>query len=320
MTRPKRIKKHDSVKHLRVFLLFLSNPFGALQTQIFYCLRPKQWVKNGFIFMPLIFGKQLFVYPTNLRTLIAFFLFSLAAGVVYMINDILDIKRDRVHPQKKLRPIASGKVTLPQAWVAVILLGAGACSGAFALNINFGWIIVLYLALNFLYSVVLKTMVILDVFCIGAFFLLRVVAGSVVTGVEISHWIIIMTTLLALFLGFSKRRQELKLLKRKGIAHRSVLAQYNVYFIDQMLALVTASIAASYMLYTVDARTVKEFGSNHLLATVPFVYYGMFRYLYLMHKRGKEGDPTRVLLSDRNMQGSLVLWMATCILVIYFHF
>ena len=285
---------------------------------LFFALRPKQWIKNFFIFLPLIFGKKLFVYPVNLKVMIAFFLFSITSSVVYLINDIIDAEKDKLHPTKRLRPIASGKLKVRDAWIAAAILGAISIACSFLLDIQFGMIVVAYLVFNFLYSKILKNAVIIDVFCIGAFFFLRIIAGSIAANVQMSHWIIFMTVLLSLFLGFNKRRQELSMLGEKAIYHRHALMKYNVYFIDQMVLVITSSIVVCYMLYTVDTRTVKEFGTNHLIYSIPFVYYGIFRYLYLIHKIRKEGDPTRILLSDRMMRINIVLWIAVCIAVIYF--
>ena len=173
--------------------------------------------------------------------------------------------------------------------------------------------------LNIVYSKVLKEIVILDVFCIGFLFVLRVVAGGVVAEVELSHWIIVMSGLLALFLGFNKRRQELRSSDGESPSHRKVLGQYDVYFIDQMIAIVTSSIVVAYMLYTTDARTTAFFGNKHIMISIPFVYYGIFRYLYLIHKLNVGGDPTRILFRDKNTQLNLVLWLVVCVGAIYIH-
>lgn len=285
---------------------------------LFFSLRPKQWIKNLIIFLPLVFGKKLFTFPVNLKTVVAFFLFSLTAGVVYLINDIMDFKQDKRHPTKRLRPIASGKVTKEEAKLTACILGIVSIVSSFILDIYFGWVAVAYLVFNLIYTKILKEVVIIDVFCIGGFFLLRIIAGTAVTKVEFSYWMIFMVVLLAFFLGFNKRRQELKLLTGKAGAHRHVLTRYNIAFIDHMIPVITSSIVVVYMLYTVDDRTVRIFGSNHLVYSIPFVYYGIFRYLYLIHKRGKGGDPTRILLSDAQMQLNLVLWIIVCIAVVYF--
>lgn len=285
---------------------------------LFLSLRPKQWVKNLFIFLPLIFGKKLFSFPENAASAAAFLIFSLAAGAIYLINDIIDIKKDRLHPAKSRRPLASGKVSVSSAKIAAVVLIIFSTAAAWALNVNFAKIILIYFIFNLLYSRTLKEVVIIDVFCVGGFFLLRVIAGAYIAGIEPSHWIVIMTVLLALFLGFNKRRQELELLKNEAPAHRDVLTKYNIYFIDQMIAVVTSSIVVVYMLYTVDAKTISLFGSRHLMFSIPFVYYGIFRYLYLIHKLHKDADPTQILLSDRNIQASVLLWVVICAAIIYF--
>jgi 4-hydroxybenzoate polyprenyltransferase len=285
---------------------------------LFFAFRPKQWVKNLFIFLPLIFGGKIFIYPVNLKTAVAFFLFSLMASAVYLINDIMDLQKDRLHPAKRLRPIAAGKVSIKQAQVSVCILGVLSAIFSFSLNIYFGWIVTGYFVFNLIYTRMLKNIVIIDVFCIGGFFLLRIIAGGVIAGIELTSWIIFMIVFLALFLGFTKRRQELRLLKRKAVSGRFVLSKYNITFIDQMIAVLTSSIVVAYMLYTVDAKTINRFGSNHLIYSIPFVYYGIFRYLYLIYKRNRSADPTEILLSDSMMQLNLALWIIACITVIYF--
>lgn len=285
---------------------------------LFFALRPKQWIKNLFMFLPLVFGKKLFIFPVNLKAVIAFSLFSMTAGVAYLINDIMDFEKDKLHPAKSLRPIAAGKISMKKAAIAACILGFLCVILSFILDVYFGWVIAAYLIFNFIYTKILKEIVIIDVFCIGGFFLLRIIAGGIIAEVEISHWIIFMTVFLALFLGFNKRRQELEILEGKPAFHRSVLARYSTYFIDQMIIVITSSIVVTYILYTVDSRTVSVFRTKHLIYSIPFVYYGIFRYLYLIHKRGSDGDPTRVLFSDGKLQLNLVLWIVVCIAVIYF--
>jgi len=280
-------------------------------------LRPHQWVKNLFLLLPLIFGGKLFSYPANLTVAGAVLLFSIASGVVYLINDLMDLEQDRSDPTKRTRPLAAGKITPRQAVTAALILGALCAAGAFALNPAFGWIVIAYWSLNLLYSARLKEVVILDVFCIGGFFMLRILAGGAAAQVALSHWILFSAGLLALFLGFNKRRQELVHLGEKSVQHRKVLRSYSAYFIDQMIGAITASIVIAYMLYTVDALTVARVGSNRLIYSIPFVYYGIFRYLYLIHEKRWQGDPTQVLLSDRTLQLSILLWLAACIAVIY---
>lgn len=286
--------------------------------QLLFALRPKHWIKNFFIFLPLIFGKKLFVYPINLESVIAFILFCMASSTVYLINDIIDIEKDKIHSTKRFRPIASGKVSIKQGIFMAFILGILSITYSFMLNVHFGYVVIIYIIFNFIYSKMLKDLVIIDVFCIGVFFLLRLISGSIVEGVVLSHWIVVMTVLLTLFLGFNKRRQELMVLEGEAKNHRHVLNKYNLYFIDQMVTIVTSSIVVTYMLYTVDARTVNEFGTRNLIYSVPFVYYGIFRYLYLIYKIRKDGEPTRMFLSDRITQLNIALWITVCIVAIYF--
>lgn len=229
----------------------------------------------------------------------------------------MDVEKDKMHPVKRLRPIASGRLSIRNAKTAAFVLGILSIILSFMLDIYFGWIVISYIAFNFIYTKILKGAVIIDVFCIGGFFLLRIIAGSVVADAGFSHWTIFMPVLLALFLGFNKRRQELRMLECSAPLHRQVLDKYSAYFIDQMSAVITSSIVVVYMLYTIDDRTVREFGSN-LVYTIPFVYYGIFRYLYLIQDPDKDGDPTRILFSDRIMQLNLMVWIIACVAVIYF--
>lgn len=240
------------------------------------------------------------------------------SSTVYLVNDILDLSIDRSHPTKRLRPLASKKVTVGQAWLAAVILGSLSIFLAFVFDINFGIVLIVYCVFNIIYSNALKNVVIIDVFCLALFFYLRIIAGSITANVGLSHWIIFMTILLALFLGFNKRRQELQVIDKESGYYRRVLSHYNPYFIDQMISVITSSIVVVYMLYTIDARTIKEFGTTHLMYTIPFVYYGIFRYLYLIHKLHKEGNPTDILFSDIKLAVNLVLWGAVSVAVIYF--
>jgi len=281
-------------------------------------LRPEQWIKNLFLFLPLVFGKQLFNFPTNLQSCIAFFLFSLTASAIYLLNDIFDIEKDKAHPVKKTRPLAAGHITTRQAFISALALGLFSLILAFILNPYFALVLVIYIILNVLYSIFLKNIVIIDVFCIATFFLLRIAAGGIIAQVEISQWIVLMTALLALFLGFNKRRQELSTVQTDSNESRTVLSHYNTYFIDQMIAVITSSIVVVYMLYTIDSNTIMRFETKQLIYTIPFVYYGIFRYLYQIHKIQSDGEPTTILLSDKTMQINLILWIAVCVFVIYF--
>lgn len=280
-------------------------------------LRPNQWIKNLFIFIPLIFGRKLFIFPQNLDVFLAGLAFCLMSSAGYLINDIIDKEKDRLHPVKRLRPIASEKLSIKQALLAAWILGLMSITLSFTIGIAFAMTVLLYIMFNLLYTRFLKKLVIIDVFCLAGFFLIRIIAGAIVVNVQLSHWILFMTTFLALFLGFNKRRQELRLVKG-AIYSNPALTKYNIYFIDQLIGVTTSSVVLTYMLYTVDSRTVREFGTSHLIYSIPFVYYGVFRYFYLIHKHHRYGDPTRILLSDRKLQLDLFLWLVVCILVIYF--
>lgn len=285
---------------------------------LFVSLRIQHSVKNFLIFLPVVFGRKLFDIPVVVKSIGIFFLFSMASSAAYLVNDVVDIERDKNHPVKRLRPVAVGTLSVRWALVAACLLGSVSMALSFALWAPLGWLILFYLCFNVVYSVILKDVVIVDVFCIGIFFLLRVMVGSIVADVVMSHWIILMVMLLALFVGFGKRRHELTLLKENAQSHRKALEGYNLSFIDRIITVITTSIVIVYLLYTVDTRTVSAFGTDHLIYSVPFVYYGIFRYLYLVHKKGKGGDPVRIFLSDYKLQFSMAAWLAVCIAVIYF--
>jgi 4-hydroxybenzoate polyprenyltransferase len=280
-------------------------------------MRLQQWIKNFFLFAALVFSGNLFNIPDALTVAEGFLLFSLAASGLYLFNDITDLKQDKLHPVKSRRPIPSGKLTIGAASVSSGFLMAFGCLGAFALKIDFGIVVLAYLAMNALYSVKLKHVVILDVMTIAAGFVLRVVGGAVLIGVPTSEWLIICTVLLSLFLGFSKRRHEMTILEAQSNTHRSVLEHYSPYFLDQLIGIVTASTVMSYALYTISDETVKKFGTKHLIYTVPFVLYGIFRYLYLVHKKVEGGNPTKLALTDRPLLVNLILWIITTSIIIY---
>ena len=281
-------------------------------------MRPRQWVKNLFVLSPLLFSQHLFDFSTLLLSLTGFALFSATASTIYIINDILDAKSDRLHPVKALRPLASGALPPTAAGAAAVVLGSLAISLAFAVDRHFGGVLLFYLGMNVVYSAFLKRAVIIDVMTIAASFVLRIVAGAVIIEVPMSEWLLICTSLLALFLGFSKRRHEIMVLEADAHIHRPVLLEYNTYFLDQMTSMVTASTLICYILYTVSPDTVDKFGSKNLLFTAPFVLYGLFRYLYLVHKRNTGGDPTSELLNDIPLIVNIVLWAVSVVLIIYF--
>ncbi len=279
-------------------------------------MRPRQWTKNIFIFGALVFDKKLFEPVYFLRALAAFVMFCLLSGAVYIINDLGDIEKDRQHPIKRNRPLASGRLTPPAAvgvvtGILVVLLPL-----VFVLDVGFGLIALAYLVNNLLYTFWLKNVVIIDVLSIAAGFVLRVGAGVTVIPTErFSPWIYVCMTLLALFLGFGKRRHELVLLATDANNHRRVLDEYNLPFLDEMMGVVTASTVMAYAIYTFSAAGLP---SNHsMMLTVPFVLYAIFRYLYLIHVRGEGGTPEEILLSDRPFLLDVTLWGVLVVTLLY---
>jgi 4-hydroxybenzoate polyprenyltransferase len=284
---------------------------------IIISIRLQQWIKNLFLFAALIFSGHLFVLDDVILTVVGFVLFSLASSAVYLFNDCTDIERDRLHPIKSQRPLPSGRLSVRTALVVATVLALISLIGAHLLGQAFGTVVGLYLILNIFYSLKLKELVILDVMAIAAGFVLRVVAGATLIGVPTSEWLIICTMLLSLFLGFSKRRVELVSLDELANPHRSVLAHYSAQFLDQMTGIVTAATVMSYAVYTISEETVAKFGTSDLIYTVPFVLYGIFRYLYLVHKREEGGDPTKTILTDVPSIVNLVLWISAAGWIIY---
>ena len=288
----------------------LARPVSTVETLglLLVAMRPWEWVKNGFLFAALLFSNN-FLNPSLAgRALIAFVLYCLAAGGIYLINDVWDREEDRLHPQKRARPVTSGALAVPVAVGAAALLLVAAVSGSFLLSAPFGAIAAGYVLLMIAYSRWLKHLVILDVFAIAVGFVLRVVAGAVVIDVRMSHWLLICTMLLALFLGFSKRRHELTALAGEASRHRRVLAEYSPLFLDMMIGVVTSATVVAYTLYTVSEETVRKVGTDGLLLTVPFVLYGIFRYLYLVYHRNHGGSPAQTLLTDLPLIVNVVLW------------
>ncbi len=279
--------------------------------------RPQQWTKNLIIFAPLIFSRSLFDIPMMMTTAAAFLVFCLLSGALYIFNDIRDLEEDKKHPLKSQRPLASGRISRNTAWTELIVLLGISLAGAFFLGQDVFLIAFFYLVLQIAYSYYLKHVVILDVFVIAAGFILRVVAGGLAIDVSISHWLLICTLLLALFLAMSKRRHELILLEDSASVHRPILQEYSPYLLDQMIAVVTASTVIAYCLYTISQETVTKFGTDELIYTVPFVIYGIFRYLYLVHQKSGGGTPEYLLLRDKPLLLDILLWIITAALIIY---
>lgn len=281
-------------------------------------LRPEQWIKNLFVFAPLLFSRYLFDFGRSVSCVTAFLIFCLISGSVYLINDVADIDHDRLHPEKSRRPLASGNLKVRTAIVASLLLFMGSVLSAFFLNMWFSVVIVSYFALNLLYSFYLKHVVILDVMAIASGFLLRILGGAVVISVRPTAWILVCSSLLALFLALSKRRHEVVLLEKRGNAHRRVLQHYTPLYLDQAISIVMTATLMSYILYTISEETVERFGSTKLLLTTPFVCYGMLRYLYLIHKSAIGGNPGSALLRDFPLLISVILWASFVLVLIYF--
>jgi len=280
-------------------------------------MRPKQWVKNIFIFAPLVFDVKLFNLHYLSQTLAGFVLLCLVSGAVYVINDLADVEKDRQHPKKCDRPLASGQLGASAAIMAAITIPLIALPLGFLLNLTFGVILVGYLLLQIAYSFWLKNIVIIDVMLIAAGFLLRVAAGvPLVEAKRFSPWLYVCMTLLALLIGFGKRRHELVLLKENANMHRQSLREYNLSLLDHVISIVTASTLLAYALYTFSAEGLPP---NHtMMLTIPFVLYGIFRYLYLIHVKGVGGAPEEIVLSDRPLQATVVLWGLSVVMVMYF--
>jgi 4-hydroxybenzoate polyprenyltransferase len=281
-------------------------------------IRPKQWIKNLFVFAPLIFAKELFELPYLLLALKAFGAFCLVASAVYIVNDIADLEADRTHPEKKHRPLAAGTIPLTAGYIAAGLLLAGAAIVSFDMDYRFIFLLCLYFLLNLAYSFKLKEVVLLDVFIIAAGFMMRVVGGAYAIRVETSTWLVLCTLFISLFLGFAKRRSELMQTPDSSFAERKVLGRYRVSFLDQMLTISAAGTVISYALYTVAKRTMDLFGTDKLIYTTVFVIYGVFRYLYLIHTTTTTDKPTDVVTSDVPILVTAILWVVACIVLIYF--
>lgn len=292
-------------------------PRPSVAASLFLALRPAQWTKNLIVFAALIFGQRLLDGGAVLRALVAFLAFCALSGVVYLVNDIVDREHDRQHPLKRLRPIAAGHLTVTVAAISGLLLGALALGAAAWLGTAFLVHAAAYVLLQVAYSLALKRQVILDVLSIALGFVIRASAGGAAISVPVSQWLLVCTILLALFLALAKRRHEITLLGDEAARHRAILGEYTPYLVDQMIAVVTASTLMGYAFYTVSSETVERFGTPWLGLTLPFPIYGIFRYLYLVHRRSQGGSPTELLLADRPLLLCVALWGATTVALIY---
>jgi len=280
-------------------------------------LRPAQWAKNTFVLAPLVFAGGLAAPGALTRALAAFAAFCAASSAVYLVNDLRDREQDRNHPHKRLRPIAAGTLPAGAAGGAAALLAAAAVATALVLGGEFAVALGAYLALQVLYTLWLKRVVIVDALAIALGFVLRVYAGAAAVAVVVSPWLFLCTIFLALFLAFSKRRHELVLLADGAASQRGVLEEYSPVFLDQMINVVTASAVVCYALYAVAPETVAKHGGRSLLATVPLVLFGIFRYLFLVYQRQQARNPTEAILRDPPFLINLALWVAAVLAIVY---
>lgn len=281
-------------------------------------IRPKQWIKNLFVFAPILFAGRLLDIPLLIQNIFAFIAFCCVSSSVYVLNDMIDVESDRIHKKKRYRPLAAGDISIPQAkivFVCLLLLTALVC---LKLNILFAVTVVLYLINNLLYTFKIKNVVLLDVFSISLGFILRVVGGAVAIDVGVSSWMIITTIFISLFLGISKRRAELSGPNQENLEkQRKVLSDYDVVFVDQLNTVAATGTIISYALYTVSEKAILAFHSDKLIYTTPFVIYGIFRYLYLLHQRNLGESPTQIVTKDLPIIINSLLWVLACGLIIY---
>jgi 4-hydroxybenzoate polyprenyltransferase len=280
-------------------------------------LRPHQWIKNVLVFGGLVFSHSLFQLGPVLLTVQAFLLFCFAASSVYLLNDLNDLEEDRLHPKKKLRPLAAGIISENVVRMSMIFLASLSLYGSYLISTAFGCIIAGYLVMNVAYSLRLKHVVIVDVMIIAFGFVLRAVAGAVAIGVEPSPWLVLCTMTLALLVGFGKRRNELSVLKGEAANHRACLDGYSPQFLDLMMTISGAAAFITYTLYTMAEETAARFGSHALVITTPFVIYGIFRYLFLIHQKSEGGDPSKLFATDKPMLFNGALWLVMCAFCVY---
>lgn len=280
-------------------------------------LRPSQWTKNLFVFAGIVFSLKFFEIALLLKVTYAFIIFCFLSSSIYLINDIIDAENDRKHPIKKLRPIASGRLSATLALSAAVILAVISLSAAFYLDRSFALVALSYFLLMIFYTFVLRDIVILDVFSIAAGFVLRAVAGVVIIAVELSPWLIICTILLSLFIALGKRRHELVTLSGEAVEHRKILDEYNPQLLDQLISAVAGSTVMAYALYTLWPETIAKFGTHNLVYSIPFVLYGIFRYLYLIYQKEKGGKPEEILLTDIPLMVDILLWIGSLMLIIY---
>jgi len=280
-------------------------------------LRVYQWPKNLLVFAALLFAEQLLIPHQVLRSLLAFAAFCAASSAMYIFNDLRDMEADRIHPAKRRRPLASGALSR-RAGIALL---AGCLALAVVLSALLGTkfllIVFFYLALTSSYTLFLKYVLLVDVLVVAMGFVVRAIAGAIALDVAFSDWLVVCTLFLALFLGLSKRRHEIALLDDEAIRHREVLGQYNVPFLDSLNLIVAGATLITYTIYTCSPEVVERLGTDKMYLTLPFVVYGLFRYLYLVHVNHQGGDPSQLLLQDRSLGVAVILWGLACVGIIY---
>jgi 4-hydroxybenzoate polyprenyltransferase len=277
--------------------------------------RPKQWTKNVLLFFGLIFALKLTDLALAERALAGFLVFCAASSAVYLVNDVADVEQDRQHPTKCKRPLAAGVISTTQAIGLAAILTAIALAASIALGTTFAALTALYVIMTLAYSMKLKHVVLIDVFVLAAGFVLRAAAGAVAVGVPISPWLYVCTVLASLFLGFGKRRHELMLLSDEAGSHRPILEEYSLPLLDQLIVIVTAAAIMAYSLYTFSAENLPS--DHSMMLTIPFVLYGFFRYLYLVHQKNGGGSPEDALIGDPHLLTSVVLWLLTAVVILY---
>lgn len=288
----------------------------------FRLLRPRQWIKNIVVLAGLVFAERLAQARFTTAAFAAFAVFCALSSALYVLNDLVDAPKDRLHPEKKLRPIAAGEISPVAAGFVGALLAILALVAAFSLGPRFGTTAAAYCALNLLYTLRLKREVIIDVMVIATGFVLRAIAGVQVLAdidpsVELSPWLLVCTFFLALFMALGKRRQELVLLNHEASSHRASLSEYSVGLVDIMLPMVTTSAIIAYSIYTIWPNTIQKLGTDKLVYTVPLVVYGFFRYLYLIREKGLGGNPSEILFRDPSLMASVLAWMAAVVGILY---
>jgi 4-hydroxybenzoate polyprenyltransferase len=289
----------------------------SILKNIIISLRPYQWSKNFLVFAALIFSGNIFVLEDLKLSLMTFMLFSLSSGSIYLFNDIIDRNEDVIHPAKKLRPVASGQLPVRSAAAASLIIGFFSIIGSFFLSQLLACIFIGYIILTVLYTLKLKHIVILDIVIVALGFVLRAIAGAVVINVKISPWLLVCTLFLALFIVIGKRRHEFVLLQENAVGHRKILKEYNLLLLDQMIVVATATSIVSYALYTLDNNTINKFHTEHLVYTIPFVIMGMFRYFFLIYKKNLGDRPEKILLNDKGILVTILLWIITIGIIIY---